>query len=33
MILISTGSELHLAVAAAEQLEAAGTPTRVVSMP
>jgi len=33
MLLISTGSELHLAVAAAEQLEAAGTPTRVVSMP
>ncbi|MSQ39578.1 MAG: transketolase [Chloroflexi bacterium] len=33
MILISTGSELHLAVAAAEQLEAVGTPTRVVSMP
>jgi len=33
IILIATGSELHLAVAAAEQLEAAGHPTRVVSMP
>jgi len=32
-ILIATGSELHLAVAAAELLEAGGTPTRVVSMP
>ena len=32
-ILIATGSEVHLAVAAAELLEASGTPTRVVSAP
>ena len=32
-ILISTGSELHLAVAAADLLEASGLPTRVVSAP
>jgi transketolase len=33
VILIATGSEVHLAVAARETLEAAGTPTRVVSAP
>ncbi len=33
VILVGTGSELEIAVAAREQLEAAGTPTRVVSMP
>jgi transketolase len=33
VILIATGSELHLAVAAREVLQAAGTPTRVVSLP
>ncbi|MFD3311584.1 transketolase [Streptomyces sp. NPDC058694] len=33
VILIATGSEVQLAVAAREQLEAEGTPTRVVSMP
>jgi transketolase len=33
VILIATGSEVHLAVAAREALEAAGTPTRVVSAP
>ncbi len=33
VILIATGSEVGLAVAAAEQLEEAGTATRVVSMP
>jgi transketolase len=33
VILIGTGSELQLAVAAREVLEAEGTPTRVVSMP
>ena len=33
IILIATGSELQLAVAARETLEAEGTPTRVVSMP
>lgn len=33
LILIATGSEVHLAVAAAERLEAEGTPTRVVSAP
>ncbi|MFI1727634.1 transketolase-like TK C-terminal-containing protein, partial [Streptomyces acidicola] len=33
VILIATGSEVHLAVAAREQLQAAGVPTRVVSMP
>ena len=32
-ILIATGSEVHLAVSAAELLEASGTPTRVVSAP
>ncbi|QNP73370.1 transketolase [Streptomyces roseirectus] len=33
VILIATGSEVHVAVAAREVLEAEGTPTRVVSMP
>ncbi len=33
MILIASGSEVHLALEAAEELEAAGFPTRVVSMP
>ncbi len=33
LILIATGSEVHLAVAAAQRLEAEGTPTRVVSAP
>ncbi|WP_338675812.1 transketolase [Streptomyces sp. SCSIO 30461] len=33
VVLIATGSEVHLAVEAREQLQAAGTPTRVVSMP
>ena len=33
VILVSTGSEVQLAVAARETLEAEGTPTRVVSMP
>ncbi|MCW2960866.1 MAG: transketolase [Thermoleophilia bacterium] len=33
VILIATGSEVHLALAAAELLEGDGTPTRVVSMP
>ena len=33
MVLIATGSELHLAIGAAEILEADGTPTRVVSLP
>lgn len=33
VILIATGSEVHLATAAAELLEASGTPTRVVSAP
>ena len=33
VILIGTGSELQLALAAKEELEKAGTPTRVVSMP
>ncbi|MFE3098086.1 transketolase [Streptomyces sp. NPDC059248] len=32
-VLIGTGSEVQLAVAAREQLQAAGVPTRVVSMP
>ncbi|MFZ9141640.1 MAG: transketolase [Candidatus Limnocylindrus sp.] len=32
-ILIATGSEVYLAVAAADLLEASGTPTRVVSAP
>jgi len=33
LVLIATGSELHLAVGAREKLEAEGIPTRVVSMP
>lgn len=33
VVLIATGSEVHVAVEAREQLQAAGTPTRVVSMP
>jgi transketolase len=33
LILIASGSELHLAVAARRELEAGGIPTRVVSMP
>lgn len=33
IILIATGSEVSLALAAAEQLDAQGVPTRVVSMP
>ncbi|ATW47922.1 transketolase [Streptomyces peucetius] len=33
VVLIGTGSEVQLAVAAREQLQAAGVPTRVVSMP
>ena len=33
VIIVATGSEVQLAVAAREQLEAAGTPTRVVSAP
>ncbi|MFD3653811.1 transketolase [Streptomyces sp. NPDC058620] len=33
VVLIGTGSEVHLAVGAREQLQAAGVPTRVVSMP
>ncbi|NOZ95963.1 MAG: transketolase, partial [Acidobacteria bacterium] len=33
VILAATGSELHLAAAAREELEAAGLPTRLVSMP
>jgi transketolase len=33
VILLATGSELHLAVDAREKLEAGGVPTRVVSMP
>jgi transketolase len=33
LILIATGSELHLAWRAAERLEAEGIPTRVVSLP
>ena len=33
LILMATGSELHLAVGGREQLEAEGVPTRVVSMP
>ena len=33
MILIATGSEVSLALAARERLEAEGTPTRVVSLP
>ncbi|HEU0131493.1 MAG TPA: transketolase [Mycobacteriales bacterium] len=33
VILIGTGSEVHVALAARERLEEAGVPTRVVSMP
>ncbi|MFE7516918.1 transketolase [Streptomyces sp. NPDC057540] len=33
VVLIATGSEVHLAVEAREQLQAGGVPTRVVSMP
>ena len=33
VILIGTGTELHLCLQAAERLEAAGCPTRIVSMP
>ena len=33
VLLIATGSELQLAMGAAEVLEAEGTPTRVVSLP
>ncbi|MEU3944821.1 transketolase [Streptomyces sp. NPDC029526] len=33
VVLIATGSEVHVAVAAREQLQAEGVPTRVVSMP
>src|SRR5262249_52936415 len=33
LILMATGSELHLAVGARQKLEAEGVPTRVVSMP
>ncbi|MCV2488004.1 transketolase [Geodermatophilus sp. YIM 151500] len=33
LVLLATGSELQIAVAARELLEAEGTPTRVVSMP
>jgi transketolase len=33
VILIATGSEVQIAMAARDQLEAEGTPTRVVSMP
>ncbi|MGW3991050.1 transketolase [Streptomyces sp. NPDC004830] len=33
VILIATGSEVHIAVEAREQLQGAGVPTRVVSMP
>ncbi|MFD5322259.1 transketolase [Streptomyces sp. NPDC127098] len=33
VILIATGSELHLALAARQELQADGVPTRVVSMP
>jgi transketolase len=33
VILIATGSEVQIAIAARERLEADGTPTRVVSMP
>ncbi|MFI6062657.1 transketolase [Streptomyces sp. NPDC051286] len=33
VVLIATGSEVHVAVEAREQLQAAGIPTRVVSMP
>ncbi|GAB4252963.1 MULTISPECIES: transketolase family protein [Deferrisoma] len=33
LLLIATGSEVHLALGAAERLEAEGVPTRVVSLP
>ncbi|MEU3706428.1 transketolase [Streptomyces anulatus] len=33
VLLIATGSEVHVAVGAREELQAAGVPTRVVSMP
>lgn len=33
VLLVATGSEVHVAVEAREQLQAAGVPTRVVSMP
>jgi len=33
LVLVATGSEVHLALEAATRLEADGTPTRVVSMP
>jgi transketolase len=33
VILVATGSEVHVAVEARERLEADGVPTRVVSMP
>jgi transketolase len=33
VIIIATGSEVQIALAARDQLQAAGTPTRVVSMP
>jgi transketolase len=33
VILVATGSEVHVAVEAREHLQAAGVPTRVVSMP
>ena len=33
MILLATGSEVHLALEARRRLEAEGIPTRVVSMP
>jgi len=33
LLLLASGSEVHLAIAAKAQLEAAGIPTRVVSMP
>ncbi|MGI5425033.1 transketolase [Streptomyces sp. CA-179760] len=33
VVLIATGSEVHVAVEAREQLQSAGVPTRVVSMP
>ena len=33
LLLLATGSEVHLAVAARQRLEAEGIPTRVVSMP
>ncbi|MFF8807075.1 transketolase [Streptomyces omiyaensis] len=33
VVIVATGSEVHLAVGAREQLQAEGVPTRVVSMP